>query len=99
MASPKRIGNIVADLIARRGYARVIAATTCADAWATAAGPQLVKFSRAGAIKRGVLEVMVANSTMMQEMTYQKTSLIKKLTELMPDENIRDVKFRVGPVS
>jgi predicted nucleic acid-binding Zn ribbon protein len=99
MAHPKRIGSIVADLIARRGYARVIAATTCAEAWATAAGPQLVKFSRAGEIKRGVLEVLVANSTMMQEMTFQKTMLVKKLGELMPDEKIRDVKFRVGPIS
>ena len=99
MAQPKRIGSIVAELIARRGYARVQAATTCADAWAAAAGPQLVKFSRAGAIKRGVLEVLVANSTMLQEITFQKTSIVKKLIELMPDENIRDVRFRVGPIT
>jgi len=99
MAPPKRIGSIVAELVARRGYARVVAATTFAEAWATAAGPQLVKFSRAGTVKRGVLEVFVANSTMMQEMTFQKVSLVKKLVELMPDEQIRDVKFRVGPVN
>lgn len=99
MAQPKRIGSVVAELIARRGYARVQAATSCADAWASAAGPQLLKFSRAGGIKRGALEVMVANSTMMQEMTFQKAALVKKLAELLPDENIRDVKFRVGPIS
>jgi predicted nucleic acid-binding Zn ribbon protein len=99
MAQPKKIGSIVAELIARRGYARVIAATTFAEAWASAAGPQLIKFSRAGAIRRGVLEVSVANSTMMQEMTFQKAAIVKKLTELLPDENIRDVKFRVGPIS
>jgi hypothetical protein len=98
MAQPKRIGNIVAELIARRGYARVQAAASCTEAWATAAGPQLLKFSRAGAIKRGVLEVLVANSTMLQEMTFQKVKLVKKLAELLPDENIRDVKFRVGPI-
>lgn len=99
MAHPQRIGSIVADLIARRGYARVIAATTCAEAWATAAGPQLVKFSRPGAIKRGVLEVLVANSTMLQEMTFQKKALVQKLVELLPDEKIKDVKFRVGPIA
>ena len=98
MAQPKRIGSIVADLIARRGYARVQAATTCAEAWATAAGPQLIRFSRAGDVKRGVLEVMVANSTMMQEMTFQKAMLLKRITELLPDENIRDLRFRVGPL-
>ena len=99
MAQPKRIGSIVAELIARRGYARVQAATTCADAWAGAAGPELTKFSRAGAIKRGVLEVLVLNSTMMQEITFQKTTLVRKLAELLPDENIRDVRFRVGPIT
>jgi predicted nucleic acid-binding Zn ribbon protein len=99
MAHPQRIGSIVADLIARRGYARVIAATTCAEAWATAAGPQLGKFSRPGAIKRGVLEVLVANSTMLQEVTYQKQALVQKLIELLPDEKIKDVKFRVGPIA
>jgi predicted nucleic acid-binding Zn ribbon protein len=99
MAQPKRIGNIVAELVARRGYARVMAATSCAEAWASAAGPVFTKFSRAGSIKRGVLEVFVANSTMMQEMTFQKTALVKKLIELMPDEQIRDVKFRVGSIS
>jgi hypothetical protein len=86
------------DLIARRGYARLQAATNCAEAWALAAGPQLVKFSRAGAIRRGVLEVLVANSTMLQEITYQKATIVKKLVELLPDEKIRDVKFRVGPI-
>lgn len=98
MAQPKRIGSIVADLVARRGYARMIAATTCREAWAMAAGPQLVKFSRPGEIRRGVLEVLVANSTMLQEITFQKATILQKLIELLPDEKIRDVKFRVGPI-
>lgn len=99
MAQPKRIGNIVAELVARRGYARVQAATTSAEVWAVVAGPQLIRFSRAGAIKRGVLEVQVANSTMLQEMTFQKTAMLKKLAELLPNENIREIKFRVGPIT
>jgi len=99
MAQPKRIGSIVADLVARRGYARVIAANTCGEAWAQAAGPQLVKFSRPGNINRGVLEVLVANSTMLQEMTFQKAAIVKRLIELLPEENIKDVKFKVGSIS
>jgi predicted nucleic acid-binding Zn ribbon protein len=98
MAPPKKIGSIVADLVARRGYARVISAATCSEAWAAAVGPQLVQFSRAGEIRRGVLEVRVANSTMLQEITFQKAVILKKLIELLPDEKLRDVKFRVGPI-
>jgi predicted nucleic acid-binding Zn ribbon protein len=99
MAQPRRIGNIVADLVARRGYARIQATATFSEAWQEAAGVQLGKFSRAGAVKRGVLEVQVANSTMVQEMTFQKAMLLKKLAALAPDENIRDLKFRVGPIT
>jgi hypothetical protein len=98
MAQPKKIGSIMAELVARRGYARVFAASECSEAWAAAVGPQLVPFTRVGAIRRGVLEVLVANSTMLQEITFQKSAILKKLSELLPDENLRDVKFRVGPV-
>jgi predicted nucleic acid-binding Zn ribbon protein len=99
MARPKPIGSIMAELMARRGYARLQATSTFADAWSAAAGPQLGKFSKAGNVRRGVLEVFVANSTMLQEVTFQKANLIKKLAELAPDQNISDLKFRVGNIS
>jgi predicted nucleic acid-binding Zn ribbon protein len=98
MAQPKRIGSIVADLVARRGYARVISTSTCGKIWVQAAGDQLARFSRAGQVKRGVLEVTVANSIMMQELSFQKNNLVRKLAELLPDENIRDLRFRVGKI-
>jgi predicted nucleic acid-binding Zn ribbon protein len=98
MAQPKKIGSIVADLVARRGYARVISATTCNEAWVAAAGPQLARFTRVGTVRRGVLEVLVANSTMLQEITFQKVAILNKLIELLPDEKLHDVKFRVGQI-
>ena len=95
---PKAIGNILAELMARRGYAQVQAATACADAWKQAAGEMLARHSRATQIKRGVLEVICSNSTMVQEMSFQKAGLLKRLGELMPGEPIRDLRFRVGSI-
>jgi predicted nucleic acid-binding Zn ribbon protein len=96
--APKAIGNILAELMARRGYAQVQAASQCTEAWREAAGELLSRHSRAVQIKRGVLEVMCSNSTMLQEMSFQKAALLKRLAELLPQDQIRDLKFRVGSI-
>ncbi|HEX4143403.1 MAG TPA: DciA family protein [Pirellulales bacterium] len=98
MAKPKPIGNIVAELLARRGYGRLQAADACATAWQQAAGGALAACSRAGQVRRGVLEVWVQNSTLVQELSFEKTRLLAALAQLVPDEKIRDLKFRVGPI-
>ena len=98
MAKPKAIGNILSELLARRGYARVQSGGSCAEAWSQAAGAAIAAYSRAGQVRRGVLEVQVANSLLIQELSFEKTRLLAKLAELVPDENIRDLKFRVGVI-
>ena len=39
-----------------------------------------------------------ANSTLVQELSFQKPALLETLTRLLPDERIRDLRFRVGPI-
>ncbi len=97
-AGPKRMADVVNDLITRRGYAQVQSSATCAEAWRAAAGPALACHTVAGHVRRGVLEVFVRNSAVVQELTFRKKKLIAELTRLAPDLKVRDVKFRVGPV-
>ena len=60
---PKPIADILAQLIARRGYAREQSAAAFAEAWTRSRRRAAGASSRArGSIKRGVLEVIVANS-------------------------------------
>ncbi len=98
MSRPKPIANILSDLLAKRGYARVQSATNYADAWRQAAGEPWARITKAGQIKRGVLEIFCTSSILVQEMTFQKTGLLKKLAELLPDEKIKDIKIRVGSI-
>ena len=95
---PEPIGDVLAQLMARRGFAGVRRAARCEDAWRQAAGELAARYSRVGAIRRGKLQVTVANSTLLQELSFQKPALLKALAELLPDENIQDLRFRVGPV-
>jgi predicted nucleic acid-binding Zn ribbon protein len=96
--SPEKIGNILTELMARRGYARVQSAQAHEAAWRKAAGALAAKHTRIGALRRGKLEIIVTNSTLVQELMFQKSSLLKTLAELLPDEAIKDLRFRVGVI-
>lgn len=96
---PARIGDVVSELLLRRGLARVQGAEALEQAWNEAAGPLAAQYTRVGGVRRGKLEVVVANSILIQELTFQKPELIKSLQRLLPDEKIADVRFRVGAVA
>lgn len=93
---PQPIAEIVNHLLARRGYARIQAVSACQEAWVQAAGAHLSQHTRPGNIRRGVLEITVRNSTVLQELTFQKKQLLKQLQALAADEKIRDLRFRIG---
>jgi len=95
---PEAIGDILAQLLARRGFARLRSAETFQAAWREAAGELFSRYTRPGALRGGRLEVTVANSTLVQELSFQKPALLQTLAELLPDEKIKDLRFRVGPV-
>ena len=96
---PQRIANVLADLMARRGYGRVQGMEAYQTAWREAAGPLIAEYTQVGMLCRGTLEVLVANSALVQELTFQKAALVKKLGQLMPDQGIRSLKFRVGQIT
>ena len=95
---PKKIADVIAQLINKRGYGRVQANEQLADVWAAAAGEPLASYSRPGQLRRGTLEITVTNSTIMQEFTFQKQNILATLGRKLPDAKIRDLRFRVGPI-
>jgi predicted nucleic acid-binding Zn ribbon protein len=93
---PKPVGNVLSQLLAKRGYAQIQTAATCDAAWREAVGEKLAANTRPGSVKRGVLEVLVRNSSVLQELAFVKAKVVKILIKLVPEQNIRDVRFRVG---
>lgn len=92
------IGDVLAQLMARRGFTRVRGASACASAWRKAAGESVARYTRVGPLRRKKLEVTVANSTLVQELSFRKPALLAALARLLPDEPIEDLRFRVGPI-
>lgn len=95
---PKPIGNVIAQLVSRRGYAQVRAAGERDEAWHTAIGEELAKVTQVSALRRGVFEVLVANSLVMQELTFRKEELLASLQAALPSEGIKQLKFKVGRI-
>lgn len=95
---PKSIGNVIAQLVNRRGYAQIRAAGERDEAWNAAIGVGLAKMTQVSALRRGVFEVLVANSLLMQELTFRKEELLANLQKALPNEGIKQIKFKVGRI-
>lgn len=60
--------------------------------------PTVAALSRAGRVRRGVLEVWAGNSAVNQELVFHKRVILGRLRELAPDQGVRDFRVRVGNV-
>ena len=96
-AGPTAIGRLVSRLLARTGYDREQGNSGLADAWQQAAPSHLVASSQPGLVRRGVLEVFVTHSALVQEMGFHKRQTVSRLAELLPGEGITDIRCRLIP--
>ena len=96
---PTKIADALGELLARRGFARVQSTAALETAWQQIAGDTLAPHTRLSGLKRGKLEIQIANSVLLQEVSYRKTELLQQMIAAAPDAGIRDLRFSVGPVS
>lgn len=95
---PKKISNVVAQVMQRRGYAQIENARQLQQAWQSVAGEGVARSTRVGRVRRRTLEVLVVSSLMMQELTFQKQKLLTAMQRELPDAQIEKLRFRVGKI-
>jgi len=96
---PKPVSDILGELFATRGYGRLRAQTELEEAWNAAVGEPGCRQTRVGEVRRGVLNVTVAHSTLLEELAaYQKPQLLAALRQNAPGTTVHDIRFRVGPI-
>ena len=96
---PAKMDRLVSELLTRRGYARVKAASQLTDVWSDVVGERIAGMTSAGTIRRGMLEVTCKNSAVMQELAFKKHSLVTELNQKMgsqANQQIQDLKLRVA---
>jgi predicted nucleic acid-binding Zn ribbon protein len=94
---PEALGEILSRLFAARGWGRRQGRLQLEEAWAAAVGPESAPHTRVGAVKRGVLEVLVDNAVLLQELVhYQKRQILERLRSGLPGTSLTDLRFRLG---
>ena len=95
---PKKLANVIAQVMTKRGYAASAGDGRLREAWAAVVGPAMATQCEATRVSRGKLEVIVANSTVRQEIQFDERCLLKAIREALPDAKITGLRFRVGRV-
>ena len=94
---PEPIGEILSRLFTARGWGRRQDRLRLEEAWAEAAGPEIAPHTRVAALRRGVLEVQVANAVLLQELAhFHKRRLLEHLRGRLPGSPVKDLRFRAG---
>jgi predicted nucleic acid-binding Zn ribbon protein len=95
-SGPEPIGDILNRLFAARGWGRKQERLQLEEAWNVVA-KELLNHTRITSLKRGILEVEVRSSVLLQELTqFQKKPLLTGMQKRLPERKIKDLKFRLG---
>ena len=94
--TPTRLANVLPKLMAKHGFQRTLSNEKLQAAWKQAVGPELVADTMPATKRRGVLEVRVRHSILIQELSFQMTELLAELNKLAPDEKITRLRFVTG---
>ena len=95
---PKKVAEVISQVVQRRGYAQVRNLGEWNDAWRAAAGEAFAAVTEVGQLRRGVLEVTAANSLVMQELGFEKERILQELKTARPDAGLKQLRFRVGKI-
>lgn len=67
--------------------------------WRQAVGTHIAAHSCPAGLRTGVLTIHVSSPVWMQELHFMRTRILETLNRLTPEEPLRDITFRIGPVT
>ena len=99
MRGTRSLSDILCDLVIVRGYGRLFAREILENIWNTAIGEPYCRQTQVGKIRRGVLSVTVAHSSLLEELVaFRKAALLAVLQASVLGTAIHDIQFQVGSV-
>ncbi len=90
--------NVINKLLARKGYAQTQSISELESVWQTMVGERWKDKTQPGNVNRGVFEVTVASSVISHHLSMNKKKLLAELKDKLPQNNINDIRFRVGKI-
>ena len=94
---PENLSDVLARLFAARGWGRKTERLRLEAAWDEVVDEAHRAATRLGSFRRGVLEVEVRQSVLMQELAqFHKRRLLTELRKRLPGQTLTDLKFRAA---
>lgn len=91
-----RLGDVLRELFALKGLNRVGVGRAVEAAWAEVAGEEVASRTRVGRLRRGVLEIVVQDSSLLHELVaFRKAELLRNLQRRLGGR-VRELRFRSG---
>ena len=94
---PRKAAELLCDIVTKRGIAAQQSNKRLQNLWDSTVGIDIANNTMVGSIKRGQLEVIVANSSMLQSLSFKKQDILQKIQTQMTD--IKNLRFRIGRIS
>jgi hypothetical protein len=95
---PCASSSLIDDVFARLKLDETARSFRAVRAFARAAGPRISSHARAERLRGAVLYVRVSSSAWAHEMHALKEQLVDKLRRTAGGEDVRDLRFSVGPL-
>lgn len=96
---PRPLSDALGELFAARGFSRLRARKELEDAWNSAVGEPACRQTRLGEVRRGVLNVTVGHSALLEELvSFRKPALLAALRGAVSGTVVHDIRFRIGPL-
>lgn len=93
----KPLEKALDSLMAQKGYNRMLGTSDLERAWMAALGPAKAGMTKLGTMRRGVINVTVAHSSLLEELRqFRKPALLAALRKTSAGSGLCDIRFRLG---
>lgn len=94
----RAVGACVNQVVAKYGVGGSLSRRELDHAWQQVIGDRWPGATQVGGIRGNLLEITVAHSMVLQEITFAHDELLAQLRVLMPHSKIKSLAFRVGAI-
>lgn len=95
----EKLSRTLDRLLSDAGLPAVAVQVAIVRSWKRIAGPILAGKTAPSRFRHGILTVNVPNASWAQELQLAKPVLLGKIGTILGKEAVRDIRFRVGPIS
>jgi predicted nucleic acid-binding Zn ribbon protein len=93
LKAPLAIGEVLENVLQRKGIAKKMAQYTVFEEWRNIVGETIARCAVPQKVQGSTLVVRAKNAAWANELAFMKPQILKKIRESSPDSLIEDIRF------